>query len=50
MCLEATPGGAETSIGLEKLQLQLANITMQLHDMAKEKVMRKHVWCTTCQY
>jgi hypothetical protein len=39
MRLEATPGGAETSAGLAQVQSQLANLTIQLQDMAKAKVM-----------
>jgi hypothetical protein len=37
MCLEATLGGAETSTGLAQVQLQLANLMMQLQDMAKKR-------------
>jgi hypothetical protein len=37
MHLEATPGGAETSTGLVQVQSQLANLMMQLQDMAKIK-------------
>jgi hypothetical protein len=48
MCLEATLGGDETSMGLAHVHSQLSNIMMQLQDIAKIKVMRKHVWCTTC--
>jgi hypothetical protein len=36
--------------GLAQVQSQLANLTMQLQDMAKEKVMHEHVWCTTCRF
>jgi hypothetical protein len=38
----------ETSTGLAQVQSQLANLMMQLQDMAKMKVMHEHVWCTTC--
>jgi hypothetical protein len=38
MHLEATLGGGETSTGLAQVQSQLANLTMQLQDMEKEKV------------
>jgi hypothetical protein len=48
MRLEATPGGTETSIRLAQVQSQLANLTIQLQDMAKTKVMHEHIWCTTC--
>jgi hypothetical protein len=34
---------------LEQVQSQLANLTMQLQDMAKTKVMYEHVCCTTCR-
>jgi hypothetical protein len=30
MCLEATPGDADTSVGLVQVHSQLANLTMQL--------------------
>jgi hypothetical protein len=48
MHLEATPGGGETSTGMAQVQSQLTNITMQLQDMAKAKVVHEHVWCTMC--
>jgi hypothetical protein len=48
MCFEATPKGVETSTGLVQVQLQLSNLTIELQDMAKEKVVHEHVWCTTC--
>jgi hypothetical protein len=38
MHLEATLGGGETSTGLVQVQSQLANMTMQLQDMEKMKV------------
>jgi hypothetical protein len=50
MHLEATLGGAETSVGLVQVQSQLANLTIQLQDMDKTKVMHEHVWCTTCRF
>jgi hypothetical protein len=34
--------------GLVQVQSQLANLMIQLQDMAKTKVMHEHVWCTTC--
>jgi hypothetical protein len=48
MHLEAMPGGGETSTGLAQVQSQLANMTMQLQDMEKMKVVHEHVWCTMC--
>jgi hypothetical protein len=45
--LEATPRGAETLTRLVQVQLQLANLKIQLQDMAKSKAMHEHVWCTT---
>jgi hypothetical protein len=47
--LEDTPGRVEMSTGLTQVKLQLTNLTMQLQDMAKTKVMCEHVWCTTCR-
>jgi hypothetical protein len=35
------------SAGLAQVQSQLTNLTMQLQDMEKRKVVREHVWCTT---
>jgi hypothetical protein len=49
MRLESTPGGAETLTRLAQVQLQLAILSMQLQDMAKTKVVREHIWCTTCR-
>jgi hypothetical protein len=46
MHLEATLGGGETSIGIAQVQYQLTNLTMQLQDMDKAKVVCEHVWCT----
>jgi hypothetical protein len=43
MHLEATSGGAETSVGLAQVQSQISNITMQLKYMAKRKVMHENV-------
>jgi hypothetical protein len=50
MHLEATPGGGETSTGMAQVQSQLTNLTMQLQDMAKAKVVHEHVWCTMCPH
>jgi hypothetical protein len=49
MCLEVTLGGGETSMGLAQVQSKHSNLTMQLQDMVKTKVVHEHVWCTTCQ-
>jgi hypothetical protein len=48
LCLEATPGGAETSTGLVQVQSQLDNLKMQLQDIVNTKVEHECVWCTTC--
>jgi hypothetical protein len=49
MRLEVTLGGAKTLIRLAQVWLQLDNVTIQLQDMAKNKVMHAHIWCNTCR-
>jgi len=39
----------ETSVGMVNIQNQLANLTLQLHDMKKGKEVREEVWCTRCR-
>jgi hypothetical protein len=46
MHLESMIGGNKMSVELVHVQSQLANLTMQLHDMAKAKVVYEYVWCT----
>ena len=40
---------AETSVGMVNIHNQLANLTLQLHDMKKDKEVREEVWCTRCR-
>ena len=40
---------AETSDGMVNIQNQLANLTLQLHDMKKGKEVREEVSCTRCR-
>jgi len=42
MRLEATLGRGEISSGLVQVQFHLANLTMQLQDIAKEKLVRTY--------
>ena len=48
MKLEASPL-AETSIGMTNLQNQLANLTLQLHEIKKGKEVERELWCTKCK-
>ena len=48
MKLEASPI-AEISAGMQQIQSQLANPTLQLQDMRKGKEVREEVWCTKCR-
>ena len=48
MKLEASPL-AETSAGMKKLQNQLANLTLQLHEIKKGKEVEQELWCTKCK-
>ena len=47
MKLEASPI-AETSARMTQIQSQLANLTLQLHDMKKGKETKEEVGCTKC--
>ena len=46
--LEASPL-AETSTGMTNLQNQLANLTLQLHEIKKGKEVEQELWCTKCK-
>jgi hypothetical protein len=48
MKLEASPL-AETSAGMSNLQNQLANLTLQLHEIKKGKEVEHELWCTKCK-
>ena len=47
MKLESSPI-AETSTGMTQLQTQLANLTLQVHDIKKGKEVQEETWCTKC--
>ena len=48
MKLEASPI-AETSARMTQIQNQLAQLTLQLHDIKKGKEVQEIVWCTKCR-
>ena len=48
MKLEASPL-AETSTGMTNLQNQLANLTLQLHELKKGKEVAQDIWCIRCK-
>ena len=48
MKLEASPL-AENSTGMATLQNQLANLTLQLHDLKKGKEAMQGIWCIKCK-
>lgn len=48
MKLEGSPI-AETSVGMAQIQIQLANLALQLQDMKKGKETKEEVWCTKCR-
>ena len=48
MKLEASPL-AETSTGMTTLQNQLANLTLQLHELKKGKDVAQEIWCVKCK-
>ena len=48
MKLEASPIG-ETTIRMNQIQAQLANLTLQLQDIKKEKEGNDDLWCTQCR-
>ena len=45
MKLEVKPL-VETSTGMTKLQNQLANLTLQMHEIKKGKEIAQELWCT----
>ena len=47
MKMEASPI-SETRVGMNKIQLQLANSTIQLQDIKKGRENREEIWCTQC--
>ena len=47
MKLEPSPVG-ETAVGMNQIQVQLANLTLQLQDIKKAKEDRDDLWCTRC--
>ena len=48
MKLESSPL-AETSTGMATLQNQLANLTLQLHELKKGKEVVQDIWCVKCK-
>ena len=48
MKLEASPL-AESSTGMATLQNQLANLTLQLHELKKGKEVAQDIWCIKCK-
>ena len=48
MKLEASPIG-ETTVGMNHIQAQLENLTLQLQDIRKEKEENDDLWCTQCR-
>ena len=48
MKLEASPL-AETSVGMNNLQNQLANLILQLHKIKKGKEVKHEILCTKCK-
>ena len=45
MKLEASPVG-ESTVGINQIQVQLANLMLQLQDIKKAKEYRDDLWCT----
>ena len=48
MKLEASPI-ADGAVGMVQIQLQLANLTLQLQDIKKGKEAKEDLWCTKCR-
>ena len=48
MRLEALPL-SKSMMGMDQLQKQLVNITLELQSLKKGKEVRKEVWCTRCR-
>ena len=47
MKLEAFPVG-ETMVGMNQIELQLANLMLQLQDIKKDKEDHDDLWCSWC--
>ena len=47
MKLEASPIG-ESTVGMNKIQVQLVNLTLQLQDIKKGKEHHENLWGTRC--
>ena len=47
MRLEASPM-FESTLGMDQLQKQLVNITLELQSLKKGKEVWEEVWCTRC--
>ena len=47
MKLEASSVG-ETAVGMNQIQAQLSNLTLQLQDIKKAKEDHDDLWCTRC--
>ena len=47
MKLEASPIG-ETAVGMNQIQAQIENLTLQLLDIKKAKEEHDDLWCTRC--
>ena len=48
MKLEASPIG-ENVVGMNQIQVQLENLTLQLQDIKKVKENHEYIWCTRCR-
>ena len=48
MKLEESPL-ADTSTGMTNLQNQLANLTLQMHEIKKGKEIAQEIWCIKCK-
>ena len=48
MKLEASPIGDGTA-GMIQIQSQLANLTIQLHDIKRGKEVQENLWCMRCR-
>ena len=48
MRLEASPM-SESALGMDQLQQQLVNITLELQSLKKGKEVREEIWCTRCR-
>ena len=47
MKLETSP--IADNSGIAQIQAQLAEMSMELHDIKKCKIVREEVWCTRCK-